>query len=80
MIVAAENGDAVLFNELTILKIRCTHAEPECFGFICSRNDTSVVVAEHRNRTIIQCRHEEALAGAVKIIAINDPFHGVFFF
>jgi hypothetical protein len=61
-------------------EIGAGHINAQLLGFITARNDAAIVVAEYNYGSKFQIGLKQPFAGAVKIITINNPFHGVFFF
>jgi hypothetical protein len=51
------------------------HANAQVLCFIASGNDAAIVITEHNNGLLPEVRPEQALAGAVKAVAINYGNH-----
>ena len=55
-------------------KIWAGHLHAYGFGFIATRYDTTIVVAEHHHGLIFQIRSEQSFAGAIKAVTVYDGF------
>jgi len=75
MVVGGEYGDPMLVDNGPVLKIRDGHSDTEPPGFIAPGNDTAVVVAEDDDGLVPEVGPEDALAAAVKAIAIDYRLH-----
>ena len=76
VVVGRENGYIVLLQELSALEKWCTHVDTQALGLIRTRDDATIVVAQYHNGTIVQMRFEQAFAGTVEAITIDDGKHG----
>ena len=72
MIIRGENSYIMLLQQLSALEKRCTHINTQSLGLIRTRNDATIVVAEYHNGTAVQMRLEQAFAGTVETIAVDD--------
>ena len=60
------------FREVSNLKPRDAHGNPEGFNFCTARNDTAIVIAKHDHGSSSQIRTEDPLAGNIHVIDIDQ--------
>jgi hypothetical protein len=78
VVVTGEYSHAVFFDLFLMLIVGAGHLYPERFGLIGPGNDAAIVIAEHHYGLSVQGRLEEALAGGIETVTVNDGFHDVF--
>ena len=72
MIIRGEHSYIMLLQQLSTLEKRCTHVDAQSLRFIRTRDNTTVIVAEYHNGTAIQMRLEQAFAGTIEAVAVDD--------
>lgn len=76
-VVTAEHLNAVTAEGFLILERRGSHFYSQQFGLLTAGNHAAIVVAQHHHRPADEPGVEYPLAGAVKVIGINEgkPVH-----
>ena len=58
------------------LEVRRAHLDAQGLGFVTAGNGTAVVVGQDDHRSALQPGLEDAFAGDVKVVAVDEGEHG----
>lgn len=70
----------VLFGERSYLIVGYAHGDAECFGFVASGDDASVVAGEDDDGFAFEVGSEDSLAGDKEIVAIAEGVNHVMYY
>ena len=62
--------------ELAQLEVRRAHLDAQGLGRVTAGNGAAVVVGQHNHRPALQPRLEDAFAGDVEVVAVDEGEHG----